>query len=556
MLPHGERRALLLNDFPVELLRQIFSWMLPARQLIPSQPRVAPAWLVCTGICRYWRDVVHGDPTFWTHIDLGPTEWLALCLERSAQMTVAILIRDPDLDLLQMEPIIDPHMDRIKYFHKKSAPCGPPFIYCPMRQLEHLDVAISHHHQPGDPAKHGAMCPRLPVIPGEDGSFPRLRSVVLRGISLAVFGHNFCTLRSLTLVDCIFGGRSFDSQSDLLHVLSACPSLEQVCLMNSLLLLFKHPEIARVALPNLRTLMIQDAPMCMSYLLRFLDIPVTAHILLMAYVRTEEELVPGLSTVFQTTEAGRGGLPILRSVTLVDAIVDLSSPEPIRITGIRDRDDPFTGGGCIEIALRYGPQGRPPAAPLAHHPEPVSTIFRNLHRIFPAGTPVEILACHTDVNKMHIAEYWKEALEPYDQTLRALVLEDCMSSGDARSIITALGDPRSQACERCPNLRTLWIRNVAVFPELMEGIRTCVQGRADREHPLPALRLDMVEETACGINVGRDPKYIERFPAEEELVELEEAIDSALTHGLIVDIHEINVGPFVMLELEDILDLF
>ncbi|KAI0807962.1 hypothetical protein C8Q74DRAFT_104399 [Fomes fomentarius] len=86
MLPHGERRALLLNDFPVELLRQIFSWMSPARQLNPSQPRVAPAWLVCTGICRYWRDVVQGDPTFWTQIDLGRTEWLALCLERSAHI--------------------------------------------------------------------------------------------------------------------------------------------------------------------------------------------------------------------------------------------------------------------------------------------------------------------------------------------------------------------------------------------------------------------------------------------------------------------------------------
>ncbi|KAI0807963.1 hypothetical protein C8Q74DRAFT_104391 [Fomes fomentarius] len=217
--------------------------------------------------------------------------------------------------------------------------------------------------------------------------------------------------------------------------------------MNSHLVLFKHPEVARVTLPNLRTFMIQDAPIYMSYMLRFLDIPVTAHIRLLAYVRTEEELVPGLSTVFQTTEAGREGWPILRSVTLVDANVDLSSPEPIRIIGIRDREDPFSGG-CIEIALRYAPQGRPPAAPLAHHPEPVSTIFKNLHRIFPAGTPVEILACHTDVNKMHIAEYWKEVLEPYDQSLRALVLEDCTTSGDARSIITALGDPKPASAVR------------------------------------------------------------------------------------------------------------
>ncbi|KAI0787835.1 hypothetical protein C8Q74DRAFT_1446436 [Fomes fomentarius] len=371
-----------IGRLPVEVLSKVMLLAAPPEEDVDEcQPRCPPTWFVLAGVCRYWRDVINGNPMFWRCIDVGlRLEWLDLCLQRSAQLKVNILIRETlDVSPAVLSDILAPHRDRISVFIDFSLTCDVPLCPLPMPQLRFLNLVITHVNHAEDDLDHDGACPMIPLLPavGEhNGTFPQLESVGLTGIAISIpVGLTFSSLICLSLRNCSFSGPIAHPSCHILHVLDACPSLQEFSLSISLASLM-HPDMDGlvprvVAVPELCFLQTFDDPELISEFLSRLQFRDDIDLDLTTFVFTEPEL-----------------LAILHSITYVAVEVDLLHAAKVNIKALVDKDHPFHGR--IELTVtteRHDIEDDDMHPRYNYDVPPAWTVLMDLPSIFPRGRP-------------------------------------------------------------------------------------------------------------------------------------------------------------------------
>ncbi len=510
-----------IGRLPVEVLSKVMLLAAPPEEDVDEcQPRSPPTWFVLAGVCLYWRDVINGNPMFWRCIDVGlRLEWLDLCLQRSAQLKVNILLRETlDVSPAVLSNVLAPHKDRISVFIDFSLTCDEPLCPLPMPQLRFLNLAITHVNHPEEDVDHDGACPIIPLLPavGEhNGTFPQLESAGLTGIAIAIpVGLVFSSLICLSLRNCSFSGPIAHPSCHILHVLDACPSLQEVTLSISLASLM-HPDMDGlvprvVAVPELCFLHTFDDPELISEFLSRLQFRDDVDIDLSTYVSTEPELVHALPHMLPSPHEDHDKLAILRSITYVAVEVDLLHAAKVNIKALVDKEHPFHGR--IELTVtteRHDVEDDDMQLRYNYDVAPAWTVLVDLPSIFPPWTPIKTLACYGDMRE---SSHWEETLEPYQVTLQNLVLDNVGSSAAALSLFQILGEREGRASMLCPNLKIVWIHDVEVSLELMAAIRACVQRRCDEGCPLSGLLLDLVDCTGRVFEIPPDLVCVSTFP--------------------------------------------
>ncbi|KAI0807958.1 hypothetical protein C8Q74DRAFT_1363401 [Fomes fomentarius] len=512
-LPLTGIRAPLIGRLPVEVLSQVLRSAAPPQQDVEAyEPRRFPGWIVFAGVCRYWRDVIHGNPKFWRCIDVGHNlEWLRLCLQRSAQLNVRILLRESlDVHSAEVLELIAPHKDRIATFMDLGTlTCDKPqYSLFPMQELRYLAVGMKHVNHPEDQSKHPAACPIVSLVPavGEHGgTFPNLQSVVCSDISVGIpAGLTFSSLICLGLRDCSNRDPITDPSCHILHVLSACPSLQQFIASDSLASIMPPkmdiPDIVPriVALPKLRVLQLLEPAELISKFISRLQLPDNIDLTLSTYVDTEPDMAPALLDMLPSAQEDRDRLAILRAVTDVTVNVDLWPGAEITITALVDIHHPCRGRVVLSVqnTEHDGDEDEDEDEDEElwdYEVPPTWAVLTDLPFIFPAGTPIKSLACCGKLSELPGVGPWEEPLEPYQASLHTLVLVGVGSSPDVLSLCHALGECEGAAGALCPNLKTVEIYSVTLSPELMAAVHACVERRRDGGCPLTEFSLYVCE---------------------------------------------------------------
>lgn len=507
-LPLTGIRAPLIGRLPVEVLSQVLQLAAPPQQDVEAyEPRRFPMWLVFAGVCRYWRDVIHGNPKFWRCVDVGHRiAWLGLCLQRSAQLNVRVLLRESlDVHPAEVLEMLAPHKDRIDTFiDLGTLTCDkPPYSLFPMQDLRYLALGMKHVNHPEDESKHPAACPKVSLVPaaGEHGgTFPNLQSVVCSDITIGIpAGLTFSSLVCLGLRDCSNREPITDPSCHILHVLSACPALQQFIVSDSLASIMPPdmdipdsvPRI--VALPELRLLQLLEPPELISKFISRLQLRDNIDLTLSTYVSTEPEMAAALLDMLPSAQEDRERLAILRAVTDVTVVVDLWPGAEITITGLVDRHHLCRGRVILSVQNTEHDDDEDAdededadadedEGPLWDYEVPPTwAVLTDLPFIFPAGTPIKTLACCGKLSELPGVAPWEEPLEPYQASLQTLVLVGAGCSPDVPSLCHALGecDSEGAAGVLCPNLQMVEIYGVTLSPELMAAVDGCVKKRRD-----------------------------------------------------------------------------
>ncbi|KAI0807968.1 hypothetical protein C8Q74DRAFT_1363409 [Fomes fomentarius] len=519
-----------IGRLPLEVLSKILLLAAPPEDDVNEEgPRLSPEWVVLASVCRYWRNAINGNPMFWRCIDVGTRlEWLHLCLQRSAKLTVKILLRrtldvkDPAV----VSHILTPHRHRITIFIDFTPTCGKPLSLVSMQQLDYLTLEMNHPEGPDD---HDVTCTIIHLLPavGElTGTFPQLQHASLDGITVAIpVGLKFSSLLSLTLRNCSSYRPVAHPSRHILHILNACPSLQELTLFQSLASLMPSnmgvlPPI--VALPELTYLETFEEPELISKLLSHLQIREGIVLELGAYVPTEPEMVPALPRILPSAREDYDRLTILRSIAHVE--VDVSNE--VKITAFVDKEceNRVRLTVCEDDEQAYD-----------YDPAPLWSVLMGLPSIFRTGAPIKTLALY---GEMGTSSHWEETLEPYQGTLQALAIESIGDGPAALSLFQILGEREGRASMFCPNLQTIWINDVPVSPELMAAIRACVQRRRDEGCPLSELLLNMVDSTGpAKVIVSTFPEGSAMGLFNEEMKRYEKPICELHANIKIYDVH-------------------
>ncbi len=475
-----------IGRLPLEVLSRILLLAAPpGKDVNEEEPRYSAEWVVLASVCRYWRNAINGNPMFWRCIDVGTRlEWLHLCLQRSAQLTVKILLRRTS-DVRTpavVSQLLAPHRDRITLFIDFTPTYGKPLSLVPMQQLDYLMLEMNHPQG----LDHDAAW-TIPLIPAgreRPGTFPRLQYAHLNGISVAIpVGLKFSSLISLTLRNCYCYRPVTHLSCHILHILNACPSLKSLTLSQSLVTLMPSnmgvlPPI--VALPQLTSLETYEEPELISELLSHLQLREDIFLDLDAYVPTEPEMVPALPRMLPSAQEDYDRLTILRSI----AHLEVEVSDEVKITAFVDKErrhGRVTMTVCEDDREGYD-----------YDLAPLWSVLMDLPSIFRTGALIKTLALYGEMGE---SSHWEETLEPYQGTLQALAIESIGDGPAALSLFQILGEREGRASMFCPDLKTIWIHDIPVSPELMAAIRTCVQRRRDEGCPLSELLLNMVDST-------------------------------------------------------------
>ncbi|KAI0717714.1 hypothetical protein C8T65DRAFT_605621, partial [Cerioporus squamosus] len=229
--------ALGIRDLPFEIMADIFARV----DVIDSWGTLGAAHgrgiAKLMRVCRDWCDMVRRTPEFWRRIDTAePLDRVSLLLERSKGCTIDVRITWPWIRRyppLWREAIalILPHAHRIRSLyanlHMDHYASIYQFLHGDMPALEHLHLVPMRdfRRKPPDTDHDFAACESL-----SRRRYPRLRSMIAQRLYMPAPVDFWRTLRTLKMYDFPRTASSEYLMRDVIDVLKANTSLEELVL--------------------------------------------------------------------------------------------------------------------------------------------------------------------------------------------------------------------------------------------------------------------------------------------------------------------------------------
>ncbi|KAI0668241.1 hypothetical protein C8Q78DRAFT_285227 [Trametes maxima] len=262
--------SLPIHKLPAELLLEIFKYFIPRSTMLhPSIPPLS--WIKLIGVCRLWRDLIHGATCFWRDIVAGEsTSFLDIALPRTRRAPVRLWI-EHKADLGAVTPRLRNHAEHIAQLSLPSI--VPPthqrayddILETPLPSLNALSAGSHNFHV---------------TCQFHDDFYPRLRWLWLRNFSLSWTSSLLANLRYLQLNDC----RLHDPLplSVILDVLEQGQHLEVLTLQGFLVNVRQSGPTIRqdriVVLPKLRDLCVWEPVSCIDQLVTHIRMPENGYI--------------------------------------------------------------------------------------------------------------------------------------------------------------------------------------------------------------------------------------------------------------------------------------
>ncbi|TFY52760.1 hypothetical protein EVJ58_g9831 [Rhodofomes roseus] len=200
-----------VNKLPLELLTEIFEFVLPPRCEHHEEWSITTVLLVC----RLWHDLAVSSPTLWTSIAGNmPLQVLQVYLRRSCKSPLVVVARAetfgaPQDDLLST---LVPHFDRVGHLDIHGFQARSYVAY-------RMELLSSMHIQ--DRCDSDSLEQELVI---HDDHFPALKSLTL--VTLEARPRIVGTLSSLTSL--ALRGVAFYTWDELFCFLGSCPALEDL----------------------------------------------------------------------------------------------------------------------------------------------------------------------------------------------------------------------------------------------------------------------------------------------------------------------------------------
>ncbi|KAG2343997.1 hypothetical protein BDR05DRAFT_1059259 [Suillus weaverae] len=271
----------------------------------------APACLVVTHVCRYWRKVALECPTLWTFISSTPPPWLDVMLERSQKAPLVVIYTPFSISLLDgcMDKVLS-HLPRIKHLELRA------FSYA----VGHVMDLLSSQPAPMLEKFKLILYSSLPTTVSTSNTIFQGQAPLLRHLEV-----DNC---DRTWSSCIFGGlRTLrvgrTPLPDLLSALRCMPTLEQLTLQSGLSrslqpILFNKVPLAWLKSIALDGVSLQNAVSLLAHLALPVDVKIALKLSLIEGPRTFADLFSVMG------EHPDGSGPVFRSLRVV-------KPKPWRL---------------------------------------------------------------------------------------------------------------------------------------------------------------------------------------------------------------------------------
>ncbi|KAI0735893.1 hypothetical protein C8Q76DRAFT_792387 [Earliella scabrosa] len=250
---------------PVELLWEVFDYL----YLAGHEDAVARRTFVDAMLtCRWWRQVACGNTQFWTRVRINNLEYTKVCLERSRDQALTLVLEDTGCEYLaQIIDLIKPHIHRVKSIdvaHSNADVLLEMFskLDVPAQHLESLRVRRIDYYTPA-----------VILPPIFAGSVPSLCTLELQRVGFSSMLEYAGSLPVTTLRLRIGFPNSLSSMLDLLD---ACKQLKELTIFEHLYWFGADPPAAQrlVTLPVLEVFSVPAEPLAQTEaLLSQLNLP-------------------------------------------------------------------------------------------------------------------------------------------------------------------------------------------------------------------------------------------------------------------------------------------
>jgi hypothetical protein len=276
-----------INQLPVELLSKILRL---SRQDLPTNFTENVEFLgslrILSSVCHHWRQVALQNPQFWSIIPLTLSKnWTREILNRSQNTLITLCMfrkQYPKLDMALWIPDLLRDMTKIQVIHLRELYSSLkddafPYFTKSAPFLEELSIECDYSIEPR--ILHNLWQEPIPMFAGQT---PRLRHVTFN--SWIDWDQPLLSnLTSFTVRNILLARRP--KLPKLCDILRAMPRLEKLWLDHALPLSSGSSERIScppqpVSLENLHYVRLDDLPIYVSLLLRYIRFPHTARLLL------------------------------------------------------------------------------------------------------------------------------------------------------------------------------------------------------------------------------------------------------------------------------------
>ena len=496
--------SLPIHQLPTEVLIDIFSlytappdphWTLRDRLAVPLM-----------AVCRYWREIIRDTPTFWCNITASPKglAFMNLSLARSATAPITVDVAYPSEEIVETILL---HAHRVRGLYADRLTPNDMVLLEPLFKASMPILAdLTLDFYTGNLFTDVPMGTYLRSLSSE--AYPHLQSLSMSNIRAHLPDINFYSnLRHLTFRFCSCN-QTLDQFLDILALASS--SLESLDLHKFLYdpwgkskpTLPHAPWRPKISLPRMKSLSLEDQPICVTGLLAHLRLPSTIQVHIRCHVCHGWDPDAELNNSFTALlgHSPRSGLlPPLSRTAHLDVCAGAFR------YSLRGKSVSANGDAWESDFQYYSDDNLDPRL--------FSNVLRDVVAVYGASAPLKTLSViYGNYDTVPLADHWKAIFASFP-TLETVTITGGMGSAtclwtglEAASAAMASADDGSRALA-CPQLRKIAVSGpkFRASREFFESALECLRFRADAGASL--------EELDIAVRVPDEHSDVESFEA-------------------------------------------